>query len=148
MSVSYYQLMFLESEGSYRRVSLSRSTSLYQLPYLVASKVFRRHIEEIHDYTLYDFTSNLKASEDMPPSSDEYIDPQDIVQDLGMCENLLVAIEGELQNPDDRDLQKEIRSYEIDEPMVQWIREEIKELLKVCIYALEKGYFIKYACDY
>ena len=150
MSVSYYQIMYSESNGHFEKASDSKSTPIYKLNSLAQGDYFKKFVKVKYGYELYNFASdgNLIEEAELPPLSTEYLKPEGILEDLKIYKKLLEDIESEMENPKDELLAKEISWWSLNNDRIQYIETEIVELEKICHYAKEKGYFMKYACDY
>ena len=150
MSVSFYQIMFSESNGHFERANDSKSTPIYKLNALAQGVYFKQFAKEKYGHELYDFASdeNLVEENEMPPLSTQYLNPDDILDDLKIYHLLLGAIKVELDDSNNELLAKEMKFWFLDHDKVSWIANEISELEKICNYAKAKKYTIKYACDY
>jgi len=150
MSVSYYQIMYSKSNGKIEKVKDSKSTAIYKLNYLSQGEYFREFSKEKYEQEVYDFASdeNLVKENGMPPLSKEYLKPEAILNDLSLYKRLLKDIKSEISKPMNELLSEEIKSWYLDANKIDWIENEITELEKICSYAKEKNYLIKFGCDY
>ena len=147
MSVSYYQIMYTESEGNFEKANDSKSAGLYKLNYLSQGENFRKFLMEKYSHEVYDFASDKNLVGEMAISK-EYLKPDLILDDLEIYKKLLDDIKMEIKNPTNELLDKEIKNWSINDNTIEWITNEIKELEKVCTFAKNKGYVMKFVCDY
>ena len=147
MSVSYYQIMYTKSEGNFERANDSKSAGLYKLNYLSQGENFRKFLIEKYGHEVYDFASDKNLVGEMAISK-EYLKPDLILDDLDIYKKLLEDIKSEMKNPNNELLAKEIMNWSINDSTIEWITNEIKELEKICAFAKQKDYFMKFVCDY
>ncbi|MFK7936253.1 MAG: hypothetical protein AB8G22_22250 [Saprospiraceae bacterium] len=150
MSVSFYQIMYSGSNEKFEKANDSKSTPIYKLNSLSQGEYFRKHTKEKYGKEVYDFASdkNLVEESGLPPLSTDFLEPESILNDLNIYKRLLIDIKSEISSPLNELLSKEIKWWNLDIDRINWIENEITELEKVCNYAKDKNYLIKFACDY
>jgi len=142
--------MYSKTKEKFEKVKDSKSTPIYKLNALSQGAYFRIFSKEKYGQEVYDFASdkNLVEESGLPPLSREFISPESIINDLNLYKKLIEDIKSEISNPLNQLLLKEMKWWFMDEEKIKWIEDEIIALEKICNYAKEKNYLMKFACDY
>ncbi|MFC0185957.1 hypothetical protein [Pseudarcicella hirudinis] len=150
MSVSYFQVIYEKNNTNYKPIENAPNAGIYKLNALVECEYFQKFIEEKYGSRTYNFAGdeNLIEEKGQLPMSKEYLFPNEIIRDLQAYTNFIEDLKNEIENPKNPELQKGIRKWFIDENTINWIKQEIIDLEKVCKFAQTNSYLLKFGIDY